>query len=69
MKGGSFYVQSKVWSAKEELLKEFPGYDKEYYAKHGLDEHGYPKEEKEGEQKEEGKEKAKEEEKKDEAKK
>eukprot|EP01017_Pseudomicrothorax_dubius_P034219 TRINITY_DN4664_c0_g1_i2.p1 TRINITY_DN4664_c0_g1~~TRINITY_DN4664_c0_g1_i2.p1 ORF type:complete len:200 (+),score=68.80 TRINITY_DN4664_c0_g1_i2:65-664(+) len=31
-KGGSFYIQSKIFYAKEELMKEFPGAEKEFYA-------------------------------------
>eukprot|EP01016_Furgasonia_blochmanni_P037133 TRINITY_DN4333_c0_g2_i10.p1 TRINITY_DN4333_c0_g2~~TRINITY_DN4333_c0_g2_i10.p1 ORF type:complete len:154 (+),score=62.07 TRINITY_DN4333_c0_g2_i10:32-493(+) len=30
-KGGSFYVQSKVFYAKEELMKSFPGEEKKYF--------------------------------------
>lgn len=35
--GGSFYLQSKFWCAKEELLKDFPGAEKEYYEKNGIE--------------------------------
>jgi hypothetical protein len=55
-------------------MKDFPGYEKEYYKNHGLDEEGNAPEEEKAEAKEdkkEGEEKAekKEEEKKDESKK
>jgi hypothetical protein len=44
-KGGSFYIQSKVFYAKEELLKEFPDAEKAYYEKMGLNPDGTKKEE------------------------
>jgi len=35
-KGGSFYVQSKIWCAKEEIMKDFPQAEEEFYKKHGI---------------------------------
>lgn len=35
-KGGSFYIQSKIWCAKEEIMKDFPGAEEEFYKKHGV---------------------------------
>lgn len=35
-------------------MKEFPGYEKEYYKNHGLDESGNPIESEKGDKKEEG---------------
>lgn len=58
--GGSFYLQSKFWAAKEELLKEFPGAEKEYYEKNGVEDPTKGKKAEEAPKKEEG---AKEEEK------
>jgi len=36
-KGGSFYLQSKIWCAKEEIMKDFPGAEKEFYEAHGVE--------------------------------
>ena len=72
-KGGSFYVQSKIWCAKEEIMKDFPGAEKEFYEAHGVEDpakrkktEAAAKEEKKEQNKEENKEAdaAKEEEKK-----
>jgi len=35
-KGGSFYIQSKIWVAKEEIMKDFPGAEAEYYKKNEM---------------------------------
>jgi hypothetical protein len=42
-KGGSFYLQSKMWCAKDELMKDFPGKEKEWYRENGLDDDGNEK--------------------------
>ena len=36
-KGGSFYIQSKVWCAKEEIMKDFRDAEKEFYIKHEVE--------------------------------
>lgn len=48
-KGGSFYLQSKLWCAKEEIMKDFREEEKAFYLKHGI------KEEEIGKEKEEAK--------------
>lgn len=57
-KGGSFYLQSKLWCAKEEIMKDFKEEEKAFYAKHGIKEEEVGKE-KEEEKKEETKEEKK----------
>ncbi len=57
-KGGSFYLQSKIWCAKEEIMKDFREEEKEFYAKNGIKEDEVGKE-KEEEKKEEAKEEKK----------
>ena len=36
--GGSFYIQSKIFQAKEFLIKDFPGAEELYRKEHKLDE-------------------------------
>lgn len=59
-KGGSFYLQSKLWCAKEEIMKDYREEEKAFYAAHGIKEDDIGKE-REEEKKDEKKEDAKEE--------
>ena len=60
-KGGSFYVQSKVWCAKEEIMKDFREQEKAWYESKGLKEEEIGKERDKEEKKEDKKDEKKEE--------